>query len=439
MHTPSSFDFRSFTVRKDSHTIDFVYALDEIVVTETLHVHTKNPIPDTPLVRSILFSLHLMLGISYYKAFCPRDIRISSGALTPEQAQFWNTVYTKGLGQFFFENQMDFDGLCTFPATAEFAPMPSTAPKNTTTLVPLGGGKDSLITLALLKKNHIPFDLFVLGSHAALEPQLTQINATLEQVTREIDPQLFAWNQTGALNGHVPISATYGWVALLVAAIDNYQYIVLSNESSANEPNVEYKGLSINHQWSKSLEYETLFQDYVKKYITPDITYFSLLRPYSEGMVTELFAKHCTTFFDLFTSCNRNFAITKKATERWCGACPKCAFVFALLAAHLPKETMVRIFGKNLYEDDLLSDLFRELLGIKNFKPFECVGTPHEVMLSMHTAYTSGEYTNTPIMNMFAQEVLPDMQNVEALQQEIHTLGEHHIPKPFQHLIYGLE
>lgn len=439
MHTPSSFDFRSFTVREDSHTIDFVYALDETTITETLRINTKNPIPNTPLVRSILFSLHLMLGISYYKAFCPRDIRVSSGTLTKAQAEFWNTVYTKGLGQFFFENQIDFDGLCVFPATKGAMPVQSLATKNDTVLLPLGGGKDSLVTSTLLKKHQIPFDLFVLGSHAALEPQLSHINTTLEQVTREIDPQLFAWNQAGALNGHIPISAIYGWVALLVAAIDEYQYIILSNESSANEPNVQYKGLSVNHQWSKSLEYETLFQEYVQKYITPDITYFSLLRPYSEGMITELFAKHCTPFFDLFTSCNQNFAITKKATERWCGACPKCAFVFALLAAQLKKETMLRIFGKNLYEDASLSDLFRELLGIKNFKPFECVGTPHEVMLAMHTAHISGEYEHTPIMNIFIQEVLPQMPNIETLQQEIHTLGQHRIPQAFQHIIYGLE
>lgn len=429
------FDFTSIHLRDDGHTVDFIYTVDGTQLTETLVFHTQRPITRSPLVQRILEGLHLMLGISYYKAFCPPRITLSGYSLSPEQARFWNNVYTKGLGQFFFEHTIDYRNRIQFPShNTRLTPIETT--RTGRFLVPIGGGKDSLTTVALLKKHRQAFDLFTLGSHDVLHAQIAQLNTHHVHVSRTLDPQLFAWNAQGAFNGHIPISAIFSWVALLCAAVDGYQYIALSNEASANEGNVEYLGTEINHQWSKSLEYERLFQEYVRSYITPDITYFSLLRPYSEVLIARLFAQECESFFSTFTSCNRNFAITTAASQRWCGACPKCAFVFALLSPYIPQTTLVSIFNKNLFADTTLIPLYKELLGIKDFKPFECVGTPREMMYVCALAHRANTYANTPVMNMFADEVLPHMPAFSVLEKEIYTLHEHAIPPELHSLIY---
>lgn len=434
MDQPTRFDFTSYTIRDDGRTVDFSYTLDEARVTETLVFHTKNPITPSPLIDRLLFSLHLIIGISYYKAFCPREITVSSGALSAEQARFWNIVYTKGLGQFFFENRIDFRGLINFPVTQHVSATPLEAPRTGRCLVPLGGGKDSLVTCALLKKNNRAYDVFTFGSHATLAPQIAQLNVTEVNVTRTIDPQLLKWNEEGALNGHIPISAIFSWVSLLCAAVDGYQYVLLSNENSANVPNVDYLDMGINHQWSKSFEYEHMLQEYVRTCITPDITYCSVLRQFSEVAITRLFVENCSQYFSLFTSCNKNFAITKKAEERWCGECPKCAFVFALLSAFIPKTQVVDIFGKNLFADEKLLDLYRELFGVKNFKPFECVGTPDEIIFAFEKAHASAEYSDDTVMKMYISEIAHHAPRMEELERRVFAHAPHLIPEELQYI-----
>ncbi|MCW1930214.1 MAG: hypothetical protein KIH62_002755 [Candidatus Kerfeldbacteria bacterium] len=434
MWQPTRFDFSAYTIREDGRTVDFVYALDEKKIVETLTFHTKNPITPSPLIDRFLFNLHLILGVSYYKVFCPHDIIVSSGALTAQQAKFWNSVYTKGLGQFFFENRIDFRDLIHFPATEKEVPKPVEVPRTGRALVPLGGGKDSLVTCALLKKRGIAFDVFMFGSHATLAPQIAELGASEINVTRTIDNQLLRWNEEGALNGHIPISAIFSWVALLCAAVDGYQYVLLSNENSANVPNVDYLDMSVNHQWSKSFEYEKMLQEYVRNFITDDITYCSVLRPFTEVTITELFVKHCGEYFSLFTSCNKNFSITKKATKRWCGECPKCAFVFTLMSAFVSKKQLVEIFGKNLFADEKLLDLYRELFGVKNFKPFECVGTPDEVIFAFEKAHTTGEFNDDAVMKMYIAEIAPRAPHMTEFEKRVYTRAQHLIPEELQYI-----
>jgi hypothetical protein len=72
-----------------------------------------------------------------------------------------------------------------------------------------------------------------------------------------------------------------------MAYLTNRKYIVLSNEGSANEPTVI--GTNINHQYSKTYEFECDFYQYTKKYFNIDIKYFSLLRPIKEIQIAYLF------------------------------------------------------------------------------------------------------------------------------------------------------
>ena len=355
-------------------------------------------IPET-LLKSLLDNLMLILGVSYWKAYCPKEIEIKDNFLTREQAEFWNTVYTKGMGEFYYKNKIDFRELINFPYNNKKAKGPTLFPRQNRSLVGIGGGKDSIVAAELLRKSNKQFDLVTSGFPIQIEIA-KMIGGRVINTFRQIDPKLLELNkEKGTYNGHIPISVYYAFLILLMAALFDYKYAVVGNEKSANYGNVEYLGQMINHQWSKSEEFENLFKKYVKKFITPDIEYSSPLRNMTELQVVEGFVKY-PKYFKVFSSCNKNFKISrpsfaKASAGKWCGECAKCLFVFICLAAFLPKKGVLNIFGKNLFEDKSLIPLFEELIGVRNFKPFECVGTPEEVKEALKKIVEKGKFNDT--------------------------------------------
>lgn len=242
-------------------------------------------------------------------------------------------------------------------------------------------------------------------------------------INRALSPELFKLNEQGALNGHVPITAYLSCVTILIALLYDFDAVAMSNEKSANFGNVEFHGREINHQWSKSEEFERAFQNFVRSFITQRIVYFSKLRNLTELQVAEIFTKY-PQYFSCTTSCNKNWKIlsknppstspTRETGRRgggvggggfWCGKCPKCAFVFALYAAYLPKETLIHIFGRNLFHDDWLVPLYQELLGRQGLKPFECVGTPEETAEAFTLAHKRGDLDDTVMMKVFFRKI----------------------------------
>lgn len=368
------------------------------------------------VLLAALDTLSLILGVSYWKLFCSKEIRLPHIKLSRGQAEFWNTVYTKGLGEFFYKNKIDFRGLVNpvrgregsqrssasngvnFPSAAKKVPRSQAVPKTGKTLVLWGGGKDSIVSAELLKKDGKDFDLFSLNDYPIQRETAKIAGKELLVVKREIDPKLLELNKRpDVYNGHVPVSVVYSSTALVAAILYGYDSIVNSCEKSANYGNVEYLGETVNHQWSKSEEFEKMFRDYIKTYITSTVTYSSLLRQYSELQIAELFSKY-PRYFSSFASCNKNFTIAKPKGNRWCGECAKCAFVFAILSAYLPKDTLVKIFGKNLFSDPALLTIYRKLWGLEAEKPFDCVGTPEETLAAFELASKTGAYKEDVIM-----------------------------------------
>lgn len=364
----------------------------------------------TKTLEPFLQSLHLALGMSYWKRYCPSVIKLQAGyTLTQQQASFWNTLYTKGLGEFFYRNTIDYRNLVQFPAN-EIGIKPVSITTTNHLLVPIGGGKDSIVTIELLKNRQETFDAFAINPHPLMRDITETAGQRLIEVKRILDPKMFNDSSSSAkrtpYNGHVPITSIYCFTGLLVSAIYGYNAVVISAEHSANYGNVEYLGQEINHQWSKSEEFERLLQKYLETSVTPNIRVYSLLRELREIDVVEKFVQY-PQYIHQFSSCNRNFALQgskNEAGKLWCGECPKCAFVFALLAAFLPKAEMVQIFSKNLFADEKLIPLYRELLGLQAFKPFECVGTPEETREAFAMIHTRGGFENDPIMQMFVKE-----------------------------------
>ncbi len=451
----STFIFDSYSFDPKEGRIELRYSLDAsakpstgdgIQFIETLTLPRPYALHPTPALEAGLFALHLTGGISYYKTCCPEKIEIRSGALTEDQAKFWNTVYENGLGEFFYKNQIDFRGLMNFPTlrptshTPEGSSIRASGVGNARkVLVPIGGGKDSIVTAEILKHAGSDVTLFRMGTHPLIEECTKVAGLPLITVKRQLSPALFALNEQGALNGHVPITMYLSFLTIIVALLEGFDAVVMSNERSASEGNVSYLGKEINHQWSKSLEAERLFQEYVAQRINPDLRYFSLLRPLSELHIAKLFSGH-PQYFRCATSCNKNWKILSEGKAQkgiWCGECPKCTFAFSLFAAFLPKETLLGIFGKNLYDETALLPLFKQLLGLEGCKPFECVGTPEETKAAFLLAHERGELEGTPAMKLFVESVLPSIKDPQSVIREALTPGkEHAIPEQFQHILH---
>jgi len=420
---------------KATFTYELHHEDETFTFTETLVFPQSEPLQDVPqaLLENILNNLLLALGVSYYKIYCPKELVILGFSLSKKQAEFWNTVYTKGLGEFFYKNNIDFRGLIAFPFSEEKQTQPVSFSRQDRSLVGIGGGKDSIVTAELLKKHNKSFSGFVINAHPIREEVMKLIGTSAIIVQRIFDPQLFELSdRKGSYNGHVPVSSHYAFIGILCAVLFDYRYLIVSNEQSSNYGNVDYHGMEVNHQWSKSLEFESLFQEYIHNFITSDVTYFSLLRQQAELAIVKEFVNY-PQFFPHFSSCNRNFKINGEGSDRlWCGECAKCAFAFVMLAAFLSQEKVVNIFGQNLFEKNSLLQTYKELLGTAAIKPFDCVGTPEEVQVAFSLAMQKG-YDNDPVMKYYKEEVLPTISDVEKLKEEVFSVSEkHNIPAEFQ-------
>jgi 7-cyano-7-deazaguanine synthase in queuosine biosynthesis len=402
MKSYNSFIFDSCTFDPETGEIHLVYSLDDDVqFTEVLEIPTEGIRLNA--IEQALFTLHIAGGASYYKTCCPKQIEVRSGILNKDQAAFWNMVYENGLGEFFFENQIDFTGLIHFPINEPGTPVfhQSDRPSNGKVLVPIGGGKDSTVTIEKLRAEGRNITLLRMGGHPLIDDLVSVTGLPCITVKRKLPRKLFEMNEQGALNGHIPITAYLSCLAVVVAEAIGFDEIIMSNEKSANEGNVEYLGKQINHQWSKSEEFETAFDGYIKKYINENLKYFSKLRSFTELEIAGEFAK-LPHYFACTTSCNKNWKVAgEHLQERWCGTCPKCTFVFALMAAHLKRDTVEKIFEKNIFEDSSTIPLYKQLLGLEGFKPFECVGTPEETTQAFEMIKERGEFNDTPVMQMY--------------------------------------
>lgn len=443
----SDFSFESYEINHKEKEIKLNYKLrvlnEEYLFTEKLLFPSDLKWKNVPeeILDNVLQAVHLACGISYWKTYCPKNIEVKNSSLSKNQADFWDKIYTNGLGEFFYKNKIDYRNLVKFPSSSIRMPLKTKNFKletKTKSLLLFGGGKDSLVSAELLKKAKKPFIYFYLctGEMAPVIKNLLPKSAIV--VKRVIDPRLFELNKKGAYNGHVPITAIVACIAQLSALLYGYKYIISSNERSADYGNVKYLGSEINHQWSKSLEFEKMVQRYTEKNISEDVKFFSLLRPFYEIKIIEMFSRLGEKYFGKFTSCNVNFKVVEKRIVGgglWCGKCAKCLFVFTCLSAFVSKEKLISIFGRNLFADEELIPLFKELLGIRKIKPFDCVGTPEEVIYALSRAVMSGEYSSDTVIKMFAEKVKVKPGELKKIEKKLFSFGKHLIPEEFIKLL----
>jgi hypothetical protein len=362
--------------------------------------------------------------ISYWKCACPPMVIVKPFKLSDKQILWWKNLYFNGLGEFFYLNEIETDNVSFMDIVSESDRqfVVSDLPLNETILVPIGGGKDSIVSLELLKTNNLTIIPLIVNPRDATSRSAALAGFSPENciiIHRSIDPLLLKLNREGFLNGHTPFSALLAFITGFAALLTGAKHIALSNESSANEATVA--GSNINHQYSKSFEFENDFRQYSRSYLHHELNYFSLLRPLNELQIGKIFSRN-ELYFKTFKSCN-----VGSKTDSWCCNCPKCLFTFIILSPFVSITTLNQIFGRDLTDNESLVPVLNELRGRSSAKPFECVGTVEEVEIAIQQLLKTNPDIQTS--KLFSQILVHD-----SVENEIKTLlnnfDKHHFLLP---------
>ena len=378
-------------------------------------------IPEEQL-QALAFQIGMTELVSYWKIACPKRVVVKPFAMTEAQKAFWKKLYYNGLGEFLYLNSITVSEteLMEIESKGEKPFEKVGLPLEERTLVPIGGGKDSVVTLESLRGEMPVIPMIVNPRGATLNCVKTAGYTDNEYIVikRALDPTMLQLNAEGYLNGHTPFSALLAFISVLVAFGSRSKYIALSNENSANESTVP--GTNINHQYSKSIEFESDFRNYVAENLNKDVQYFSFLRPLSELQIAKLFAQ-CEAYHPVFRSCN-----VGSKTDSWCGHCPKCLFTWIILSPFLTREKLTAIFGKDLMTDESLRPILEELNGTAPVKPFECVGTVEEVRACLTATNEAPEMVSELVEGVEGPSVIDILNRFNA---------HHFLPEKFEQIL----
>ncbi len=402
---------------------------------------------DDAALEPFLAHLGLVEVISYWKAACPKRVVIEGYKLSEEQIAWWRDLFLHGLGEFYFVNDID-------PTIPDLISMESEGTKLLSSpirptrngplkeLVLAAGGKDSSLALEMLASfnpNQQREVLILNPTRSARASAQIAGYADPLIVRRTIDPKLIALNAQGYLNGHTPFSAYLAFLGVMVADIHGCSSVIVSNERSASEENTIFHGLPVNHQYSKGIRFERRFREYVAQYLPGCSSYYSVIRPLYDLQVSALFARLAPQHLSSFRSCN-----VGQKDDRWCGACPKCAFVCITLAPFLSRERRVEIFGGEIFDAPAIVGALEELTGVRDHKPLECVGTLGEsrdaLVLTLARFEQEGHIPPTGLTSIAAtlaeRGELPSLEVARATLQA--WSDEHELPPSYAQKLRAL-
>ncbi len=427
MHPPDRFDpdsFTTFRVTRRSYdpgtrTVALHYALDDrIAFTETLTFETPPPpgrTPSGPGFDRALLHLHVAAGTSYYKTAAPPEVVVEGVALTEVEAGVHHHLYDDGLREFAVANGLPVPRPVTVRADGGIRALPEPPPGalGRGLVVPIGGGKDSLVLLEAVRG--LAPRLFAVNPHPLVEELAAEAGLDLLVVRRTLDPGLAALHAAGARNGHVPVTAIVSLVAVVGAFLYGYDTVALAVERSASEETVVVGGVPVNHQYSKSLAFEHHLRELLVHSVAPDLTWGSALRPWSELAIARAFSR-LTRYHPTFCSCNTAFRADAGPGDRWCGRCPKCRFVALVLAPFLGPDRVSELLGADLFADPEGVPGFAALMSTDD-KPFECVGERRESAAALRLLAGRPEWRSSPVVAALAPvaERLVDRAAVDEL------------------------
>ncbi len=377
-----------------------------------------------------VYALAIVTSISYFKLHLAPQIHVEWN-ISASEKKFWEWIFRNGFSELVYQNKLDWnvvDRITLSCENIEALTISQSKLFSEKAIVGIGGGKDSSVAVELLKKMNIGVCGFATKTRATslLNENTHSLEIPLIEINRITDPQLLTLRNNVFL-GHVPISLIYAFTGIVIAEHQQAQYVIVANETSADEANTIWNARSVNHQWSKTIECEKKVQDFVLEILNPKITYFSLLRPFGALRITQLFTEICKNSFTHFSSCNKNFTIEKKMESSWCGTCAKCVGTWILLATFLDHDVLRSIFKKDIYANSSLFPILKELLGLLPIKPFDCVATRGEMCLALLQSQET--YIRTPLLEGLTPTDWTYIQDTGT--KSIHFLTgtfPHHIP-----------
>ena len=155
------FKFNGYEIMQDDEKITLAYKfeIDGLVkFTPNIKIMRSGmPMKDISKdesFKAIAFNIGLIELISYWKSTCSPNIIIECGSISEGQVEWFKKLYYYGLGEFFYTNSIN-------TSMQEFVKISSTnnekhrfscvGNKLDGVLIPIGGGKDSCVTMELLK------------------------------------------------------------------------------------------------------------------------------------------------------------------------------------------------------------------------------------------------------------------------------------------------
>ena len=407
------FIFDSFSVsRVDAQVIvDYYYSVPpdlQFKSTITFHHVPPERFVSSDSIVNLLFQVGLIELFSYWKAVCSPVIEIRAGHLNADQLEWWNSLLLNGMGEYFYVNRIPFTtpAFVTILADAVTADSPSVyrGDLRRGLLIPLGGGRDSAVAAKLVQSRGLQPGFMVLNEVPAAMRVAEALGCPDPiRVTRVLDPLILELNRRGFLNGHVPFSATLAFINAACLALYGYSVIGIANEKSSDEGNIPYENRVINHQYSKSSEFESSFNEYLRKFLLADAVYLSLVRPLYELQIGRIFAR-IHSLHGVVSSCNR-----LQAAGKWCGECPKCLSVFVTTYPFVDPEVLSNIFGgRDFFSNPECAQILGSLVGLGEHKPFECVATIDETACALALCVETAERRNIslPPGLQYAKDVL---------------------------------
>lgn len=385
------------------------------------------------VLNNLVFNIGMVEIPSYWKTTCSPVIDVKTGVLDDWQGNWWKKLVMNGMMQYFYTNKIDFikKNFLTVSTTHGHASEKALAEVNTNkVLIPVGGGKDSIVSLESIAEEYNT-DIFVVKPTTPASERIVNLNGSKACIVERVfDKKLFELNEAGYLNGHTPITSVMYFLSVLVASIYGHKYIAFSNERSSSEANIFYLGKELNHQYSKTLEFERSFSEYNKNYLS-NIKLFSFLKPLYEIQISKLFASH-EKYFSTIRSCN-----VGQQRDLWCGKCSKCLSTFILLTPFLGRKITIQLVGTDMYSDRTIESLLFDLIDPLKVKPFQCVGTRLELQVALNMAIKKNPKINLPVLlERFRSSKFYDQHYLDSKEIEImSSFGKNNMPEKFEDIL----
>jgi hypothetical protein len=306
-------------------------------------------------------------GLDYY------DTIVVEFPFSQDEIEFFEKTMFYGLAEFRYVNDIDMRKQVRIVSTASEQKQTvrnedGKIKTSQDAFVLNGGGKDGVVAIDIATHIGLTIELFSSGDASSRRDIAQESGLSSVLVDRITDGYV---KSHAKYKGHKPMSLYVAFVSARAAYLYEKSYVISANEYSASFANLEKDGVEVNHQYTKSADFERQLTDFMLHQGLP-VKYFSITRQLYELQVLKIFAEQNESYHNVFLSCNEGME-----EGVWCKKCPKCAFVIGAMYLFNPTSSR-RVWGEpEQVFDEVLTGQVVELVN-PDIKPLECIGTTGE-------------------------------------------------------------